>query len=365
MLQRFCIFQLYFVITGFAPLAAQLWEFGEADGTSLGSLSGSSGDAWNSDIPGVRTDGQSRLVFLPTLPDPARSFVQIPPVSTGTYEVKVVVSGWNFEGSPAVGPLLEVGLATSPIGLPTRTVAHFSLDTDTTSVALFGSAGGQAASETSEATDRYFPLVRDTPLTIKLVVNFDAGTYSVSTSDDNFLQQASGLLASPRREATHLFFRTATDYTLGGHGFLKLDRLSYGQTRFPSGFVVWQTQSFTESELQNQAISGILSDANGDGVPNLVRFATGELPRPVRAIQPLEIEPDGTTLRFRRPQDPVAAGVSQEVEISPDLVQWRPANFPVISVESHGDGYETVRLGPLPWSVGTGNTFLRLRVVSF
>jgi len=364
---RAVIFPLSLTLLGPIPGKAQLWEFNEVTGTGLHQVLSSSGGFWNSQIAGVTADGRGSLNFVPSLSTDSRSFVPIPAVSTGIYELKVVLAGWNFAGAPVLGPLLEVGLANSTTGLPTRSVAHFRMDANASNMALFGSAGGPASTETPGSSDQPLPLERITPLTIKLLVNFTAGTYHVSTSEDNFTRQASGLLASPRRIANFLFIRTSADFTVGGQGFLKAQRLSFGALYAVSAFATWQVQHFSEPDRAKESIAGMLADPAGDGIPNLIAFALGRSPFPSLQEPPLTMDLNGEAfaLNFRRPTDPVAAGVSHILETSEDLQAWSPWVFQTLSIRDDGDGYETVFVNSLTLPPPALKRFFRLRIVAF
>jgi hypothetical protein len=350
-----------------APLGrAQLWEYNEPANTPLDQTTGSSGSAWSGPIVGVASDGLGRLEFKPTLATSTRVFLPIAALSSGSYEIKIVLAGWSFQGAPALGPLLEVGLANSNTGLPARTVAHFRLDANASGLALAGSAGGPGSSETSETTDRIFPLVRGTPLTIKLVINFTTGTYQISTSDDGFAQTASGLLATPRRTANYLLLRTAADFTVGGAGALRVERMSFGPVQAVAAYQSWRSAYFTTAELASPAISGDSADPNGDGVPNFMHYALGQNPKTTTSGRPLVLTSAAgvPVLEFRRPRNPVAAGVSHLIETSQDLRSWVLANPSTIGLRDDGDGYETVDLQAV--NPGAGDkVFYRLRFISF
>ncbi len=95
----------------------------------------------------------------------------------------------------------------------------------------------------------------------------------------------------------------------------------------PSSFGAWQGLAFTnESMRTNPAVSGPLATPQGDGIPNLMRYAFGigwETPA-VERLPRLVLE--GEAVAYRFPFDPGRDDVVYVVEASGDVADWsRPA----------------------------------------
>jgi hypothetical protein len=174
------------------------------------------------------------------------------------------------------------------------------------------------------------------------------------------------LLATPRRTANFLFLRAAADFTVGGAGALRVERMTFGPVQAVAPYQTWRLAYFTTAELANPAISGDSADPNSDGVSNFMHYAAGQNPKRTNGGPPLVFaDASGIpVLEFRRPRNPVAAGVTHLIETSQDLKSWTLANPSTVAVRDDGDGYETVGLQAL--SPGAGeHVFYRLRFISF
>jgi hypothetical protein len=84
-------------------------------------------------------------------------------------------------------------------------------------------------------------------------------------------------------------------------------------------FAAWQQRAFSAAELADAAVSGASADPDGDGVPNLVEFATGSDTRTARPA--LEVTGDATAHDLSR----ATTSATLVLESSTDLVQWTAA----------------------------------------
>ena len=113
------------------------------------------------------------------------------------------------------------------------------------------------------------------------------------------------------------------------------DRITVNQSAPLNNFTAWAGSYFTLDELP--AIGAPNSDAEGDGLPNLLEYFTGTNPR-ISNASPLQIPAVGggdtlTFTHFNRPD------VTWAVEEAPDLDQWGALNFgTLLAPQSLGDG---------------------------
>jgi hypothetical protein len=127
----------------------------------------------------------------------------------------------------------------------------------------------------------------------------------------------------------------------------------------------WREAFFTPAELSNPAISGLLADADSDGVGNLVEYLLGTNPRDGSSVHlpDLELfESEGETYaRFIYQIRNSVGGFSLASEMSDALDGWTPANLQIVSTTDNGDGTSAViaeTTDPID-----GETYFRLRVV--
>ena len=108
--------------------------------------------------------------------------------------------------------------------------------------------------------------------------------------------------------------------------------------------------------LESFGLRDPATDPDGDGISNLVEFATGSDPTDSSSIAPPSVDTD--TFSHRKLSD--AGRLNYLVESSSDLAIWRPAELTQSGDTPNPDATRTVNyLIPLPTS---GSTFLRLRV---
>ena len=108
----------------------------------------------------------------------------------------------------------------------------------------------------------------------------------------------------------------------------------------------WRSQHFTATERADPAISGEGENPDGDGLVNLLEYATGSNPRtadsdhaPTGSLVNLEGQPY-FALTFRRLILGYELGYT--VEASDDLLTWSPLTDPVGSPQLNSDGTQTV-----------------------
>jgi len=233
---------------GASAASAQLlqsWQFNETAGTALNATlnSGPGSSVFASAIAGATTNGSGSLVISGNYAASVRSFAAIPSISSGIVQLDVNVSGWSFVGvNAATGPLLEFGLSAASTGnnAAIRT-AHIYYDVDSTvGASLAGVAGGSGSSSTPIAQDQVFAppggLTRITPITFRLIANFDTLSYTVSHSDSAFAVLSSGNIATGKA-ANFVSVRALDDFSIGGTGGnFAIDSITLTAIPEPSSF---------------------------------------------------------------------------------------------------------------------------------
>jgi hypothetical protein len=132
------------------------------------------------------------------------------------------------------------------------------------------------------------------------------------------------------------------------------------------GFSQYQVLNFTPTEQNNPAVSGPAADADGDGVPNLIEYATGRDARVANIGDApfVELKSNHLTLTYNRLI--AAADVTYQPEVSADLVTWNAgASFlTTVSTTDNGDGItQTVLVSDNTLINGTTKRFMRLKVI--
>lgn len=202
------------------------WSFDDPVGTALNASASAGGIFFNTPVAGVATNGSGSLVIAYNSASSTRSFADIPDVGTGILQLDVLVAGWDLSGvtaDPDFGPLVEFGFAnaTGSSNGTTRT-ALIQFAADNTGSDIVGVAGGTGAAGT--AGNIVFGKTQATPVTFRLVANFDADTYVVSSSADNFSTVTGGTLAADRG-ANFILIRALDNFTVGGGSFT-VDRIT-------------------------------------------------------------------------------------------------------------------------------------------
>ncbi len=196
------------------------WNFNDTAGTGLNASASTSSISFNLGITGVATNGTGGLVIAYNSASSTRSFADVPDVGAGILQLDVLVAGWDLSGvtaEPDFGPLVEFGFAnvTGSSNGTTRT-ALIQFAADASGAEIVGVAGGTGSTNT--ATGIAFGKTQATPVTFRLVANFDADTYTISTSADNYSTVTGGTLAADRG-ANFVLIRTLDNFTEGGGGF--------------------------------------------------------------------------------------------------------------------------------------------------
>jgi hypothetical protein len=123
----------------------------------------------------------------------------------------------------------------------------------------------------------------------------------------------------------------------------------------------WQRDHFTVEELGMPAISDPLSDANGDGTVNLLKYALGLDPwiqTPPEFLPSAEVVNNRLRLLVRRRKNAVDLQIA--AEFGSDLVSWSAVEVPLGVPIDHGDGTETVVFEDS--EAATAKRFGRMRV---
>jgi hypothetical protein len=124
----------------------------------------------------------------------------------------------------------------------------------------------------------------------------------------------------------------------------------------------WLSQYFTPSQLADPTISGDMATPNGDGTPNLLKYAMGISPwaeTPVPTAEDIETVGGNSYLRLTINTNPAATDVSYIVEVTGDLAagNWTSAG----TVVESNTGSQLVVRDNVP--VGSApSRFIRLRV---
>ncbi|MBC8011866.1 MAG: hypothetical protein H7067_17405 [Burkholderiales bacterium] len=328
---------LFAATPSFAQLL-QSWQFNDPAGTALNAVANAvpGGASFATDLPGVATDGLGRLVIASTNLSQGRLFADIPDVSTGILQLDVNLAGWQFTGitaPPENGPLAEFGLSSDSVQGNDIRVAHIFFEADNVVVendvpgrAVFsgvartpGGDGISPATSTATANDHIFGGFRTTPLTIRLIINFQTLVYSVSTSDTNFTAQGTGTIASGK-PARYLTLRALDDFTVGGTGGnITIDSITLTYTPPPLIPQAWRDLYFPAPA--DPALATDTADPDADGILNLLEYATGTDPTQGNPA-PTVVGRNGDgflTLSFTSIAN---AGLTYEVLGSNDLVGW-------------------------------------------
>jgi hypothetical protein len=137
---------------------------------------------------------------------------------------------------------------------------------------------------------------------------------------------------------------------------------------FLTAYQLWRSTNFTAMELTNPAISGDAAAPAGDGVPNLMKYYTGLLPKALAPAQRLpqgRLAPWNSVLRLALSyeHDKAATDVSCVPEVSPDLLNWfsGPAYTTNGPPENLGNNRERLTAYDLIPAGSAPQRFLRLR----
>ena len=92
----------------------------------------------------------------------------------------------------------------------------------------------------------------------------------------------------------------------------------------PGTFSDWQLQNFTDAQLANSAVGIASADPDGDGVPNLLEFATGGNPFSSDAANAAvkNVSLPGGQFAFQFQERSSLGNVARQFQSSPDLLAW-------------------------------------------
>jgi hypothetical protein len=123
----------------------------------------------------------------------------------------------------------------------------------------------------------------------------------------------------------------------------------------------WAGLAFSETELQNPALSDPLAKYSNDGTPNLIKYALGLIPWDPVTDTSLKTGVNGSGQLFARFHlDRSLTDITYRVLASPDMMDWREVVFDssvTPGPNSHGDNHEVIVPGN-----GSPRRFIRLGV---
>jgi len=148
---------------------------------------------------------------------------------------------------------------------------------------------------------------------------------------------------------------------------------NYGLTNLSSATAVisdrpinnWLRGNFTTGELGNPLISGDAANPDGDGLPNLLEYATGYPPKTAN-LNPFSPAVTNGFFQITFPQSKAATDVGLTVEWSPDLMNWYSGTGYVQQInvtDQVTNRVLTVQATSSAMTNGAG--FLRLRATRF
>lgn len=148
-----------------------------------------------------------------------------------------------------------------------------------------------------------------------------------------------------------------SDLIIASDSFSRLEWFEASVVPLPPAFSLW-----IGSHGLGGHSAGPLADRDGDGVLNWDEFAFGSHPGvsdPDHPGRPRILPgPEGLALSFLRRTDAAAAGLTYDVEWSPDLIDWEPWSGDAAAIPAGGN-YERVRL---PASVSLDREFFRVKI---
>jgi hypothetical protein len=86
----------------------------------------------------------------------------------------------------------------------------------------------------------------------------------------------------------------------------------------------WRFSNFTNSELENSAISGETADPDGDQIPNLLEYGLGFSPKAAN-VSPATLSHESGYMEISVTKNPNATDLTWDAEVSANLVNWEAA----------------------------------------
>ena len=117
----------------------------------------------------------------------------------------------------------------------------------------------------------------------------------------------------------------------------------------------WLNSMFSEADLLDETISGLMADPDGDGLANFAEYGLAKLPKMSDAGSLLSVSQN--ELSFQQRSDPREVAVS--IQNSQDLTTWTVIDEKSITRAPNGDGItETVT-----WPIVGTQGYLRLSLL--
>lgn len=141
------------------------------------------------------------------------------------------------------------------------------------------------------------------------------------------------------------------------------------QNLFPAtlSYAAWRASHFSEGELANSTLSSDDADPDGDGIPNLLEYASGTDPRALSPVPRLSARAhrlgDQTQWLLTYPRLLLAHEADYSVEASDDLQSWTAFAGEADEPALNPDGTVTAQIRVDPGTAPIANArFFRLRV---
>lgn len=268
----------------FAQNVVQNWTFNDAGGTALTATTntGSLASPWtvndlSPNLGALTTDGMGSLVigdfnFTPAQVALARLNGDVG-FSTGVLTVDVVVTSWSF-GSQR--PQFFVSLLNAEGDI----VAGMIFDIGTL-IAFVGGVSDTGIDMPGD-DDLRLPKTLTTPHLFRLVVDFAANSYQLLAAPVGAPLEQVGLnmIADPSLDLDRTAFNLEfyARYNTTGTS-TRLDQITVTHSASPGGLTPiqsWRNGYFSSTEPLGEAADD--ADPDGDGIPNLIEYATGTDP---------------------------------------------------------------------------------------
>ncbi|HEX3623968.1 MAG TPA: discoidin domain-containing protein [Verrucomicrobiae bacterium] len=179
------------------------------------------------------------------------------------------------------------------------------------------------------------------PANVQLWLNGSPVTTNTMSATATFDQKM-----SPPLYATNAELYITGSYDAGNTNSprnVQVVELEFFERAQPGTFGDWLLQHFTDVQLTNSLMAAANADPDGDGVPNLLEFATGGdplIPDATNAVvSGTQISPGQFGIHFQERNS--LGNVVRQFQNSPDLLNWSNAT-PVSVTPLHGQGQTTI-----------------------